>query len=377
MKVILANNAIEERGGAERVMLKIAKHYDAKIITCRYDMDSSFPEFGELEIEVLGKGSGIPFLPKKANDAISYGMTFYNTKITEDYDFINAHMSPSEWLRKRNERVLWYCHTPPRIVYDRSVASIKKRSLKSRAAFAPLVALYKRVENGIAPQIEGVAVNSLNTKKRLEDNLHLSPVVINPGVDYSEYKDNGDEKYFLYPSRIAEEKRQDYAINAFNKFTELRGKKDYKLVIAGSLSKRHKEFGSYFESLRKISNKNVIFSTNLTDQKLKELYSKCTAVLYTPINEDFGIVPLEGMASRKPVLAVNEGGPKETVLDGKTGFLSNSPSEMAKRMLYLTKNESAASALGKNGRKRVEKYYSWDAFMEKFDKLARKVAKGT
>ena len=62
------------------------------------------------------------------------------------------------------------------------------------------------------------------------------------------------------------------------------------------------------------------------------MYSKCTAVLYPPLNEDYGLVPLEAMASGKPIIAANEGGPKETIADNKTGILVNSAEEMANAM---------------------------------------------
>ena len=47
----------------------------------------------------------------------------------------------------------------------------------------------------------------------------------------------------------------------------------------------------------------------------------CHALLYTPSGEHFGIVPLEAMHCRLPVVAVNDAGPKESVADGVTGFL--------------------------------------------------------
>ena len=69
-----------------------------------------------------------------------------------------------------------------------------------------------------------------------------------------------------------------------------------------------------------------------------DLYSNCTAVLYPPINEDYGLVPLEAMASYKPVIAVNEGGIKETVEDGKTGMLVNTIEEMGNAMKEIAEN---------------------------------------
>ena len=60
---------------------------------------------------------------------------------------------------------------------------------------------------------------------------------------------------------------------------------------------------------------------DVSEEKLIDLYSSCLAAIYMPAHEDFGLIPLEGMASGKVCVAVNEGGCKETVINGKTGYL--------------------------------------------------------
>ena len=75
------------------------------------------------------------------------------------------------------------------------------------------------------------------------------------------------------------------------------------------------------------------------------------------------------------MIAVNEGGPRETVVNGKTGFLTNTQAEMAARMVDVAENRSLAEALGKDGRKRVIKNYSWGSFFREFDKELRKVSR--
>jgi alpha-1,3/alpha-1,6-mannosyltransferase len=146
-------------------------------------------------------------------------------------------------------------------------------------------------------------------------------------------------------------------------------------VIAGSVSKRYADFEKYYEKLRAMRVKNVVFRKNPSDEELVKLYSGSTAVLFSAINEDFGIAPLEGMASSKPVISVNEGGPKETILDGKTGFLVNSVDEMAKKMQFIAEHQAIAESMGKAGRSRVIAEYSWNSFFKKFDPLVRKVSK--
>jgi glycosyltransferase involved in cell wall biosynthesis len=194
------------------------------------------------------------------------------------------------------------------------------------------------------------------------------------GVDFKDYKNNGDKKYFFYPSRISPNKRQEFAIRAFNHFK--RQVKGYKLVLAGSVS-LDSLYYSYYKKIVALADAvgDVAVMADPDDKTVKQFYSNCTAVLYTPLNEDYGLVPLEAMASSKPILAVNEGGPKETVEDGKTGILVNSVEELGNAMKEVAENPSLANELGRNGRERVAKHYSWSGFFRGFDKALRDVKK--
>jgi glycosyltransferase involved in cell wall biosynthesis len=376
MKLLIAQHNLNERGGAEKVILKIAQKYDATIYTLGYDPKGTFEEFKDVNIKIFKeRGKTSKVLPQRVANALHYGYSFYNLKITEDYDVINSHMSPSEWIRNRNPRNLWYCHTPPRELYDPTVANLRKKSLKEKILYKSFARVYSGVEKNIVNDIEAIATNSNNTKHRIKKVFNKQAEVINPGIDYKNFKNSGNDKYFLYPSRIAEQKRQEYAIEAFSTFQHMGKFKDYKLVLTGSMSKRYSDFNEYYEKLKAMHAKNVVFKPNPSDSELASMYSRSTAVLFTAINEDYGIVPLEGMASYKPVISVNEGGPKETIINGKTGFLVGSPKEMAERMRFVAEHPSESERMGKEGRKRVERQYSWKSFFNRFDGLAKEVSK--
>jgi len=376
MKVIILQPYLNIRGGVDRVILKIAQHYGATIYTLEYDKKSTFSEFENLDIKIIGKT--VPLsdrLPYRASQGFRYGYNFYNMEIKDDYDVLNPHISPSEWIRHKNDRVLWYCHTPPREVYDLYETRMQNRSYKDKLIYAALVGTYKVIAKGITKKIETIATNSKTTGERIKKYYGREATVVNPGVDYENYHNKGDSGYFFYPSRIVINKRQDYVIDAFRKFVKMTNDTKHGLVIAGTLSK-DPEHAKYFEKLKLMAKGlNVSFKTNINDTQLKALYSESTAVLFSAINEDYGFIPIEAMSSSKPVISVNEGGPRETILNGKTGFLVNSPSDMAKCMADIVGDKSLAEAMGKEGRRLVEKKYSWEVFFEKLNPLLAKTSK--
>ena len=235
--------------------------------------------------------------------------------------------------------------------------------------------MYKLIAGRTVKKIENIATNSKTTGERIEKYYSRQATIIPPGVEYSSFENAGDERFFFYPSRLIINKQQDYVIRAFRIFVSKSKNKKYSLVLAGTISK-DPEHMKYLEYLKKLSkNLNVKILTNLSDDKLKELYSKATAVLFASKNEDYGLVPLEGMSSGKLIISINEGGPRETILDGKTGFLVNSEKEMAEKMQFIVENPSIAEQMGNNARKHVIKNYSWHSFFKKMDLVLEKTSK--
>lgn len=119
----------------------------------------------------------------------------------------------------------------------------------------------------------------------------------------------------------------------------------------------------------------IISGFKLTDSQLAAEYSRSFATLCISYNEPFGLVALESMACGTPVLAVNAGGYKETILDGKTGFLlKRNPKEFAEKVLYLIKHTQIRKRMGIIGRKHVIKNFSWQTHNQKLEKCLIKLA---
>jgi glycosyltransferase involved in cell wall biosynthesis len=373
MKLLVTTPFIESQGGLERVILKISEHFNAKIHCLSYNSEKTFPEFEKLDIEVA-KPSALSKLPlgRRVSSGIAAGEHFWNLKFDKEYyDVINAHQTPSEWIRHNNSPVIFYCHSPNREAFDLYEWRMSKRNPLQKAIFWSSIQAYKQLESRVVPEIEHIFTNSKNSQKRITKYLKRDSEILYPGVDYEKFRCRDYEKFFFYPSRIAPEKELEYAIKAFKEFS--RNNPRWKLILAGSLSDRADHI-AYYKKIQSICDENIEIQTNLTNEELSDYYSRCYAVLYSPINEDFGIVPLEAMASQKPCIARLEGGPRETIDDGVDGFLVGNESQMAERMDELAKDPERCQKMGKLGLSKVKKKFNWDIFLKRFEEKAVELA---
>ena len=115
---------------------------------------------------------------------------------------------------------------------------------------------------------------------------------------------------------------------------------------------------------------HVTFIRSFSDQEKLALFARCLCLIYTPTNEHFGIVPIEAMYMRRPVIAVNTGGPLETVIHGETGYLCE-PNEEAfsDAMQTVMEKLDLTETFGKKGREHVLDNFSFDAFRGNLDNI--------
>jgi len=375
MDLVIAHPFLRMMGGGERCVLEIAKKYNPIIYTAFYEPENTFPEFKEFDIRILPRSRlEIPFTwlkgDKRRFGAVSAAFRYFFTKLKDDYDVLNCQGCPSEFLANRNERVCWYIHSPNREAFDLRDYRLSQMSLPTKIVSLSLTEVYKAVEFSVLPKIKYLATNSSVTNERIKKYFkRFDAEIINPAVDVHKFKCSSYDKYFLYPSRIVPEKRFEFVINAFRMFYQ-RNKK-FKLVIAG-FALNHE----YLSKLRKLSEGlPVLFMTTLTDEQLVEVYSNCYATLFSAMNEDFGLIPLESMASSKPCISIKEGGVCETIIDNETGYLVENEGEMAEKMFYLAGNPNIVEEMGKKGRNRVEENYTWDTFHKKLRNKFEEVCK--
>jgi len=366
-------------GGVERMMLEIATRFDPVIYTCRHEQSETMGAWKEFDVRVL-KPSPLEapvslFGRLDPDERMARlgraGIRFLATKIKDDYDVINAHLSPAEWIRNRNGRVAWYCHCPSRATYQWKRHFLSQRNAFGKATLLAAAAAFDAVEQPIVGKVERICTNSKHIAGIISEYLGRQDAqVIYPGVDEKKFACNGYEKFFFYPSRIVPEKRFEIAMEAFR----LAGLKGWRLVLGGLANTPQSR--QYVAHLRRLAGAgSVEFEIDMDDAKLFDLYSRCSAVLFTPRLEDWGLVPIEAMASSKPVIAMNEGGPRESIVDGETGYLVDGAAEMAEKMRYLAGHPDVCEKMGKAGRRRVEQNYTWKIFLDRMEKEFKATAK--
>jgi glycosyltransferase involved in cell wall biosynthesis len=174
--------------------------------------------------------------------------------------------------------------------------------MAARAIFRSM----RRWDRRSARHIDLFIANSENVRGRIARYYGRDALVIPPPIDCQRFQIGSSvSDYFLVVSRLVPYKRVDIAVQAFNEL-------GWPLHIVGS--------GVELSRLRAVARPNIKFLGQLDDAALAREYAAARALMFTA-NEDAGMVPLEVMASGRPVLAYREGGAAEVVVSGKTGEL--------------------------------------------------------
>jgi len=201
-----------------------------------------------------------------------------------------------------------YCHSPMRYVWDMYPQYFNASSFIKKLLMIPLVHYLKIWDRCSADRVDHYIANSEFVAKRIQKFYKRSSTVINPPVHVSEFSITKNiDDYYLLIGQLVEYKRADLAVDAFN----LTGKR---LVIIGE--------GEQLNELKKKAGQNIEILGRQSFDVIKKHYSSCKALIFPGV-EDFGIVPLEAMASGRPVIAFRKGGALETVVYGVTGIFFN------------------------------------------------------
>lgn len=350
---ILFCNDFSVLGGAERFTLDLAKALDADIVCPMYNEEVIKTYDTNREIRFVSLNKQLPQEPLRQ----IAGMYLYS-HLKLDYDFYIAIDDMS--LHYLNPAIphLYYMLTPRRAVYDMYYEFLSSQGLFKKIFCSiglNLVSMYDR--HFVKKNVTKFACISHNVRNRINKIYQRHAPVIYPPVHTENFKYRPGKGYWLSVGRIDKWKRIELQIEAFRRMP------DKKLFIVGKIYPQ-------YEEVVKNAPDNVSFITNVSEPTLIGLYSECEGFITTAIDEDFGITPLEAMASGKPVVATKEGGYLETIIDGHTGILvSPDVDEIVKAVNKISENpEQYKEACEAQARR-----FDYNVFKENINKLVESV----
>jgi len=303
-------------GGAEKVNLKLHKMFPkAPIFTSVYN-ENKMEGFEHADIRTSFL-QNMPFAKDKHQWYLSLMPHAYELFDLSQFDIVisSSHACAKGVITKPETLHVCYCHTPMRYAWDNWHTYVKEYKMKSILKKIAKRKLHKiRMWDKLsADRVDYFIANSKTTQKRIEKYYRRPSTVINPMIDINQYEPaNKTKGYFLAVGRLIPYKKFDLIVETFNNL-------GLPLKIAGT--------GIMEESLKKIANPNIEFLGFVSDEHLKQLYSECEALIF-PQLEDFGIIPLEAMASGRPVIAYKDGGALETIVEGETGVFFKKQDEL-------------------------------------------------
>jgi glycosyltransferase involved in cell wall biosynthesis len=304
LRIALVHDWLTGMRGGEKVLEVFCELYpQATLFTLLHNRGTVSKTIEKMKIRT----SFIDRLPLNATKYRNYLPLFPRAIESFDFSGFDLILSTSHAVAKGARPApgalhICYCHTPMRYVwelYDEYFGP-GRAGLVTRVAMSIVAPRLREWDVRSSDRVNFFIANSRNVADRVRQYYRKPADVIHPPVNVDQFVvSEKDEGYFLIVSALVPYKRVDLAIETFNLLGE-------RLLVVGT--------GPESKRLQSTANRNIQFLGWQSDQELSRLYAGCRALIFPGI-EDFGIVPLEAMASGKPVIAFGKGGVLETVVD--------------------------------------------------------------
>jgi glycosyltransferase involved in cell wall biosynthesis len=295
--VALAHDYLNQRGGAERVVLAMAAIYpDAPIYTSLYRPDSTFEAFRLRDVRT----SWLDRLPVDAHFRALlplYPAAMRSLGTIEADVVISSSSGWAHAVRTApGSAHIVYCHTPARWLYR------PDEYFRRRGAHKVLLRPLRRWDQRAARRPDRYVANAAHVAARIEQIYGFKADVVYPPVDTRRFKPTPRGERLLVVSRLLRYKRVDLVVEAAREL-------GMGLDVVG--------VGPELEALRAMAGPDTVFHGRVDDGTVVQLMESCRTFCF-PGFEDFGIAPVEANAAGKPVVAYAAGGALESMQDGVT-----------------------------------------------------------
>jgi len=407
-------------GGAEQLMLNIAlslqkKDYEVTIYTPRFDPNHCFQELKDNNLPVKVHGNLFPrHIFNRCFALCAYIRmllcTLYVIFFCGRFQLIVLDQVPLPipFIRLfTRAKIIFYCHHPDKLLCTERSSFLKR-------AYRWVI---DTVEEHTMAKSHEILVNSKYTQRVFYDSFPLmakgrraccccckapKSSILYPCIDVSIFKENakvdiaqvlelnedqrkGELKIVSSLNRYERKKNLALAIEAFALYLNNASPTEKEcalLIIAGGYDQAVLENVEHYNELVRLANekhiphKNIRFLRSVSNAVRTMILQKSDILLYTPSNEHFGIVPLEAMYCNAVVIACNSGGPLETVVDKRTGYLLEpQPQEWANKITELLRDPIKVKTMGEEGQEHVKKNFTIEAFGNQLEKTVVKLLK--
>jgi glycosyltransferase involved in cell wall biosynthesis len=196
-----------------------------------------------------------------------------------------------------------YCHNPFRYAWSEREATLAARGPVARLALGYVFNRWRQWDWIAAQRVDRYLANSETTRRRIAHYFNREAAVLHPPVETRRFRPGPVSDHYLTLSELMPHKRIHVAIEAFNRLR-------LPLVVVGD--------GPEMRRLRRLAGPTIHFQGRVSDPEAEELLRGARALVVTA-TEEFGIAAVEAQAAGRPVIALADGGARETVIDGVTG----------------------------------------------------------
>jgi glycosyltransferase involved in cell wall biosynthesis len=355
MRVALIHYWLVNQRGGEAVLQALCKLFPAAdIFTLFYDPESTSPLIRSHRVQASFLNplrrhyqSLLPLMPMALE---SFDLRDYDLVISSESGPAKGVLAPAR------ARHICYCHTPMRYLWELYPDYVNRWTTSGlkRALMVPFSHYLRMWDYASAARVDEFVANSENVKRRIRRAYRRDAEVIYPPVAVESFFWREPRDYYLIVSELAAYKRLDVAVEAFRS-------NGRKLKIVGS--------GPLYKDLQRRATPNIEFCGRVAASDLRSLYASCRALLL-PGEEDFGITPVEALASGKPIIAWARGGVLETAsLAGPGGaFLYETP-DAAGLQSAIERFEAADVPVLAERLQSVAAAFSEEEFLRKFQRL--------
>ncbi|MFN8133244.1 MAG: glycosyltransferase [Solirubrobacteraceae bacterium] len=315
-RVALVHDFLLDIRGAERVFAAICAIWpDADVFTAVYDERGTERRFA-------GRRIHTSYLQRLHPTSATFRslLPLYPNAIERldlsSYDVVVS--SSSAWAHgviADEATHICYCHNPFRYAWNAREATLSQRGPVGRAALGALFSRWRQWDWIAAQRVDRYVANSRTTQRRIERYYGRESTVLYPPVETARFAPGPVGDYYVVLSELMPHKRIEVAVEAFNRLRR-------PLVVLGD--------GPDSRRLRRLAGPTVRFEGRVSDARVAHVLQGARALVVTA-TEEFGIAAVEAQAAGRPVVALAEGGVRETVTEGETGtfYLAPDPEALA------------------------------------------------